>query len=218
MHTSTFISNFAVSNSYWCDAFHVHAILLDVSFLSGLHTSTAPGDNWLCLRRPAAPFCSLVLAPWSVLWFFADLVLCFPLTLLHQRMVLMCTWNDTCPYLILNWHPDITFAHCRLSLCGPLHPCHILSARCHLQFQIHLAYHLKFCQFYIGTCCLLAVLQTVDICVCTCQMDRQMWSSMMTANLAWDYGTLSLHWWWTCIGCCLAYAVCYSVLEPCVLV
>ena len=43
MHTFALISDIALSNSCWYDAFHVHVVLLDVSFLSGLYTSNVSG-------------------------------------------------------------------------------------------------------------------------------------------------------------------------------
>ena len=45
MHISALISDFALLNSCWYDAFHVHMAYLDVSFLSGLHASDVPGEN-----------------------------------------------------------------------------------------------------------------------------------------------------------------------------
>ena len=47
MHISTLINDFAFSNRCWYNASHVHVALLDVSFLSGSHTSDVSGENLL---------------------------------------------------------------------------------------------------------------------------------------------------------------------------
>ena len=47
MHISDLISDFAFSNCWWYDVSHLHVALLDISFLSGLHTSTVSEENLL---------------------------------------------------------------------------------------------------------------------------------------------------------------------------
>ena len=46
MHMSIFISDIALSNSSWYDAFHVQVTLLDVSLHRGSHMSVVPGENF----------------------------------------------------------------------------------------------------------------------------------------------------------------------------
>ena len=45
MNMSAFIIDFALSNSCWYNAFHIHVDLHDASLCSGLHTSAVPGEN-----------------------------------------------------------------------------------------------------------------------------------------------------------------------------
>ena len=46
MQASAFMNDFAMSYIAWYDAFHVHAILLDVNFQRGSHTVAVLGENF----------------------------------------------------------------------------------------------------------------------------------------------------------------------------
>ena len=46
MHMSTFISDLALANSSWYDAFQVQDTSLDISVHKGSHTSVVPGENF----------------------------------------------------------------------------------------------------------------------------------------------------------------------------
>ena len=43
---SDFISSFALLNSSWYNAFHIHITLQDVTLHRGSHTAAVPGENF----------------------------------------------------------------------------------------------------------------------------------------------------------------------------
>ena len=111
-------------------------------------------------------------------------------------MRLMCIWNGIYLCWVSGLPVSIFVAPVAVFHHGLCHHCHNLQPDYHLLCKTHLLCLWIFCPFFIETCPLWVLLQTVIFYICTCQIGTQMlwWYDDLSSSLRLWYPELASIW------------------------